>query len=257
MPALLEALYTQPIAMVAAWILLSNIAAFYATLILGHVMVSLNQRKPTTPPAPPITWVELNLAGSCVVINAAVTFLGIILWRAGIVHVRTELDWRVALDVLALFLGMDFAMYVLHRVAHHPLFFQLIHATHHRYDHPRPLTLFVLNPLETLSFGLLWVIVIAIYPASWLGIAIYLTLNLAFGLMGHLGVEPLPSSWLSLPVLRLISTSTFHSEHHQEKGYNFGFYTLIWDHIFGTLAPEYQQEFAAITTPEKTLVPME
>jgi len=138
-------------------------------------------------------------------------------------------------------------MYVFHRVAHHPMLYPLIHQTHHRYENPRPLTLFVLNPFEVLGFGVLWLIVIALYPSSWLGIILYLTVNIAFGLVGHLGVEPLPGLWLRVPVLRYVSTSTFHSEHHQDKEHNYGFYTLIWDRLFGTLSPEYLTDFQTAT----------
>ena len=31
------------------------------------------------------------------------------------------------------------------------------------------MTLFALNPFENLGFGLLWLAVISVYPASWLG----------------------------------------------------------------------------------------
>src|SRR4029453_6504341 len=99
-------------------------------------------------------------------------------------------------------------MYVFHRVAHLPILYPLIHDTHHRFENPRPLTLFVLNPFETLGFGVLWLIVITIYSSSFVAMISYLTLNVAFGLMGHLGVEPFPRRWLELPVIRYISTST-------------------------------------------------
>lgn len=35
--------------------------------------------------------------------------------------------------------------------------------------------------------------------------------------------------------LRHVGTSTFHAGHHQDAGHNFGFYTLVWDRLFGTL----------------------
>ncbi len=67
----------------------------------------------------------------------------------------------------------------------------------------------LLDMLQTMPLGMaaLWLIRITIYPASALGIVIYLTINLAFGLMNHLGVEPLPGAWLTIPLIRQISTS--------------------------------------------------
>jgi sterol desaturase/sphingolipid hydroxylase (fatty acid hydroxylase superfamily) len=139
---------------------------------------------------------------------------------------------------------MDLLMYAFHRVAHLPLIFPLAHITHHRYDKPRPLTLFVLSPVEVLGFGAIWLIVLMLYAASAEGILIYLAFNLAFGLVAHLGVEPAPSRWLRLPLLRYLSTSTFHAGHHVDREHNYGFYLLVWDRLFGTLASAYEDDFA-------------
>jgi sterol desaturase/sphingolipid hydroxylase (fatty acid hydroxylase superfamily) len=114
-----------------------------------------------------------------------------------------------------------------------------MHRLHHDYDRPRPLTLFILNPVENLSFGMLWLAVITAYSPSWLGMSIYLLLNVLFGTIGHLGVEPFPVWWAKTPVLRYLAGGTFHARHHQDLDSNFGFYTLIWDRLFGTLRKDY------------------
>jgi sterol desaturase/sphingolipid hydroxylase (fatty acid hydroxylase superfamily) len=72
---------------------------------------------------------------------------------------------------------------------------------------------------------------------------IYLSLNLIFGTLGHVGVEPFPKSWARWRIVRQIGTSTFHAEHHLQRQYNFGFYTLLWDRLFGTMDPRYEQQF--------------
>jgi sterol desaturase/sphingolipid hydroxylase (fatty acid hydroxylase superfamily) len=249
----LDLLQTMPLALAALVALMTNIAQFALTLAAGHLLLLLYKQKPTSPPPDPMSRAEVLLAGSCVILNSLVLFAGIVLWRAGIIQVRRGLDWRVLLDVAVLFFAMDFAMYVLHRAAHWRWLFPLIHATHHRYENPRPLTLFVLNPFEVLSFGLLWIILITIYPSSAWGIVVYLTINLAFGLLGHLGVEPLPGAWLTIPLARQVSTSTFHAEHHRDKAHNFGFYTLIWDRLFRTLSPSYEPDFETAQVSESAL----
>jgi sterol desaturase/sphingolipid hydroxylase (fatty acid hydroxylase superfamily) len=69
--------------------------------------------------------------------------------------------------------------------------------------------------------------------------------------VGHLGVEPLPRAWIRWRVLRVLGTSTFHAGHHQDRDVNFGFYTLIWDRLFGTLDPSYGASFArAVAGPD-------
>jgi sterol desaturase/sphingolipid hydroxylase (fatty acid hydroxylase superfamily) len=101
--------------------------------------------------------------------------------------------------------------------------------------------------MEALGFGAIWLAVLMLYTASIEGILIYLAWNLAFGLVAHVGVEPAPERWLRVPLLRYVSTSTFHAQHHLDRSHNYGFYLLIWDRLFGTLSPSYAAEFTRVT----------
>jgi lathosterol oxidase len=248
-----SALYTMPIEQAALWSLLGNVVMFVAALVAGEVLVRRYHDKANSAPPEPISRQELVFAAVCVVLNALVAVVGIVLWRAGIIQLRADGGLvPLLVDVVVLIVLMDFGMYVFHRVAHHPLLYPIIHLTHHLYENPRPLTLFVLNPFEVLGFGALLIVVIWLSQASQLGIVIYLAFNLIFGLVGHLGVEPAPDAWLKLPIIRTISTSTFHAEHHHDKAHNFGFYTVIWDRLFGTLSPDYVQDFVRANNGQTT-----
>src|SRR6185295_17369225 len=167
----------------ALWIAAGNIVVFFAVLGFGHLLIAVLPRREVYPRPGPVSPAEIRLAVACVAANILVTFAGVPLWRAGILRFRTDVGWWTAADVLILLLAMDAKMYLLHRVAHHPLFYGWLHRTHHDYVDPRPLTLFVMNPLETLAFGALWITLITVYPPTWLGMAIYLGLNLAFGMI--------------------------------------------------------------------------
>ncbi|MFO0952921.1 MAG: sterol desaturase family protein [Isosphaeraceae bacterium] len=225
------------------WMLVENTLLFLAALISGEILIRAFRTRPVGPPPPPVEAREVYLAVSCVFLNTVVTVAGWWLWTTGHIVVRRDTGFRAWLDVVVLLMVMDLGMYLTHRLAHHPWIYPVVHATHHAYDRPRPLDLFVLNPLEVLGFGGLWLVVIWAYSSSWLGMVVYLTLNLVFGMVGHLGVEPFPRSWARLGVLRHVGTSTFHAGHHQDVRGNFGFYTLIWDRLFGTLSPEYTDRF--------------
>ena len=218
------------------WTLVENTFLFGATLLIGHFLVRRFAPFPVGEAAPPLTTAEIIWAGLCVVLNTGVTYAGWFLWQAGWISIAAhETVWSVLRDVFVLILFMDVAMYFLHRTAHHPWIFSWLHKLHHVYDNPRPLTLFVLHPLEVLSFGGLWLLLLCVYSATFSGMAIYLTLNVAFGLIGHLNVEPFPASWANHPVLRYIGGSAFHARHHHDARVNFGFYTTLWDKIFNTL----------------------
>lgn len=228
-------------------LLTGNFVIFLLALVVGRLFIWRFASAPVSAPALPIKVWELALALFNVVLNSAVTLAGLWLWREGWIVFRNDLGIYALIDVFVLIAVMDFAMYWLHRVAHIKLFY-FVHATHHDFVRVRPLTLFVLNPAENLGFGLLWLLVIAIYPASWVGMSVYLALNVAFGAIGHLGVEPFPLWWPKAFGLRHISTSTFHAQHHGEIDHNFGFYTLLWDRLFKTLSPRYVDEFGRLPT---------
>ncbi len=238
MDTFLTFLRGAPLWLLALLALAENTAILLGTVGIGGWLARRFGDRPVvgSDAVPPVDATQVMLAASTVFLNSLVTFLGLLLWRSGSIRIRVDAGVAATLlDFLLLVFVMDVCMYVLHRVAHFPPFFRMIHRTHHNYDSPRPLTLFVLNPLEALSFGLLWLALLCCYDATWLGMSLYLAFNVLFGLVGHVGVEPLPDSWKRLPLLRYVSTSSFHAGHHRDEGYNFGFYTLIWDRMFGAL----------------------
>jgi lathosterol oxidase len=238
MPPSLDDFATMTWPRAVAWLTAINVAVFLLSLLAGEVLVRLYHDRPVTPEPDPLQWAEVGWAALCVILNGGVAVAGWALWRAGWITVRRAGGWRVALDVVVLLMAMDFLMYVFHRIAHARWLFPLLHRTHHRYDRPRPLNLFVLNPAEVLGFGALWLALLCVYSATWPAILIYLALNLAFGTLGHLGVEPFPRAWARWPVLRHVGSSTFHANHHQDAHHNFGFYTDLWDRLFGTATGE-------------------
>src|SRR5262245_6581000 len=246
MESLVRWIEVAPSWQAVAVLLLENVAVFLFALALGEILVRRHAGRRVAPPPPPLERLEVLVTISTVLLNTVVTIAGLFLWRAGLIRFRTDAALWAWLDVLALLVIMDFAMYVLHRLAHHPWLYPILHQLHHRYDRPRPLTLFILNPAENLAFGSLWLVVCLLYPASWLGMSIYLALNVIFGTVGHLGVEPLPRSWPRLPLVRWIAGSTFYARHHQDLAYNFGFYTLVWDRLFGTLRPDHWETFGEL-----------
>lgn len=240
---LLALLREASLPLLCAILLAENLVVFASSLALGHLAVrAFAGRRIAEPPAP-VTGKEVGLVALTILLNTAVTVAGCLMWRAGVVRFRSDVGAAALLDAVALVLVMDLLMYALHRAAHIPLLYPIVHGTHHGFRAPRPLSLFALNPAEAVGFGLLWLGVITLFDFSWLGIVIYLVLNVAFGTIGHLGVEPFPDAWASAPVARYVSTSSFHAQHHGDERYNFGFYTLLWDKLFGTLAPDYGRDF--------------
>lgn len=223
----------------AAFVMLTgNVVAFCLALFGGNWAVDRWAACKVAEPPPPLTRFEIWLAAVNVLISGVVSFIGWHLWKAGWIIMRPPSIGGALLDTVVLLLVMDFAMYWGHRVAHHPLLFRWIHAWHHRYDNPRPLTLFVLHPLENFAFGGMWLAAITAAGVAGgftsYGMLIYLTLNISFGVCGHLGVQPFRKTLTQLPLLRHFAGSHFHAVHHADEKRNFGFYTSIWDRLWGT-----------------------
>ncbi len=167
-------------------------------------------------------------------INTCVTYLGFWLWYNEYIEFSFDLNWRILVDFLAIFLLMDLAMYIFHYFIHHSVIYKTIHHFHHKYENPLPIDLFVLHPLETVSFGLLWLTVIDLYSFNFYAVLIYLTANVGFGIIGHLGFEPFSNKVRSLLMFKYLGTSSFHHKHHLDVKHNFGFYTNLWDKLFNT-----------------------
>lgn len=226
--------------------LLENLFILVGVIGAGWALTALFAHRRVAYVPEPVTFADGAVALMNVGLNTLTTVAGLLLWRAGVITFRTDVGVRALLDTLILFVAMDFAMYWLHRLAHTRMLYPLLHRYHHRFDRPRTLTLFALNPAENLAFGALWLAVLCLYQASWLGMMLYLTLNVAFGTVGHLGVEPLPSQWAGVPLMGQVAGASFHAQHHQDKDHNFGFYTLVWDRLFGTVRPDYAESFGQI-----------
>lgn len=243
----LRALQEMTLFQASSLFLIENLLVFYSSILVGNFLVRRFSNRRVTPEPPSIEFREILWTVSTLLLNTAVTVAGLYLWRAGFIRFRTDWGFYAFLDIVFLFFVMDALMYCLHRVAHAFWIYPFAHKTHHGYENPRPLTLFVLNPLEALGFGSLWLLLLCIYDSSWIGMSIYLMLNVVFGALGHLGVEPFPRFWPKTPLLRFFTTSTFHAQHHGMPSFNFGFYTTIWDKFFGTLAPSYEENFGRMS----------
>jgi Delta7-sterol 5-desaturase len=230
------------------WLFVANVGTFAAAVLLGCAATRLFAGRRVTAPAGPLGRREVGYAAAGVLVNTLVTAVGWFLWKAGWLVIRRDAGWRVLLDFAVLLLVMDLGMYALHRLAHTHWLYP-VHRLHHEYDRPWALTLFVVHPLETAGFGLLWLAVVVAYPSSWEGLVLYAAANLASGTLGHVGVEPLPGWWSRAPLVRELGTSTFHAQHHVDPHHNFGFYTLVWDRLFGTLFPGYDRTFGAAVPP--------
>ncbi|PKF73659.1 fatty acid hydroxylase [Chryseobacterium sp. PMSZPI] len=179
----------------------------------------------------PITVSDIYLSLFTVVCNSSVLLIGVFLWKNGWIELGQKLSvGTLCLEVLALLLLMDLLMYFFHYAAHVPLVYKMLHGKHHEHTSTNFLSLFVLHPFETIGFGLMMLILLMCYDFSVVSISIYLLINLIWGTIGHLNREFFPAQFDRF----FVGTTRFHNLHHLNETKNFGFYTSIWDRLFGT-----------------------
>ena len=141
----------------------------------------------------------------------------------------------IALAIL--FFGHDAYFYAAHRLMHAPGVYDRVHKVHHLSTNPTPLSAFSFHPVEAFVELAGVIVLICIGPISAPMVALFSLIALALNVIGHLGVEIYPRRWLTHPVLKYLNSPTVHNHHHRTFRGNYGLYTLVWDHVFGTLNP--------------------
>ena len=168
--------------------------------------------------------------------NTFITLLGFELYRFGVIKIDFSPSlFSIVTDTLLLIIVMDFFMFCFHFLAHYLKWFSPIHRLHHTHVETSVYSLYVLHPIETLGFGIIWLFSITFLNFNYLSIIVYLILNLLYGIFGHLKTDIFPDFWYKNFATRWISTTKFHSDHHKHQSHNYGFYFTIWDKIFKTI----------------------
>ena len=156
--------------------------------------------------------------------------------------------WWFALSVPVALLVHDFYFYWAHRFMHLPGVFERVHRVHHLSTNPSPLAAFAFHPLEAVIEAMGFILILVVVPMHPLAFLTFSTVMITINVLGHLGYEIYPGALQSMPVRRLLNTATSHNQHHRAFNYNFGFYTLVWDKLFGTMHPRYEATYNAVTS---------
>ena len=142
-------------------------------------------------------------------------------------YIRFTIDTNFFLDFAILFFTFDLVMYLLHLVSHFVWPFNKFHKKHHAHKFFNAISLYVMAPSETFLFGLLLTVCAFFIQLNIYSFLAFIFLNWALGVIGHLNTQ-------STKQPLLFGNHVFHKTHHQQANQNFGFYTVIWDKIFGT-----------------------
>lgn len=158
-------------------------------------------------------------------INIIVAIPGYYLFQNGSIRFITEKHF--VLDFLLLYFIFDFVMYLLHFIAHYVWPFKKFHLKHHTHHYFNAISLYVMEPVESLLFGLLLTLSVLVYSFNFYSFLCFITFNWLFGVVAHLNTK-------SIKQPKFFGNHIFHKIHHEHSNSNYGFYTVIWDKIFRT-----------------------
>lgn len=146
----------------------------------------------------------------------------------------TELP--IAVEVIAVFLLLDFWRYWEHRVFHEIPLFWRIHLVHHSDTSIDITTTHRHHPLESLITTPLLLILLFAVGFSWLSFAVYVVIASTVALISHANVR-LPQSLDALLRLVIVTPAVHaihHSNHQPQTDSNYSSVLTLWDRIFGT-----------------------
>ena len=231
MQTLFEYLHSLNLVSLFLLFLLENAVIAAAAVVLGFAVDGLLPQMKRL-----VTRQELYWACSTVFFNTLITLGGYLLFTSGIIVFHLDFNLlEILIDVVVLVLAMDLLMYVFHRAIHTLRFIYTYHDLHHHYNTPTAISLFVLHPIEVLGFGVLWLFLLYAIDFSIYAVILYLMFNVTMGIIGHLRTECVPAAVKNNVLLQWLANTGFHVDHHQHEEHNFGFYTKVWDRMFGTL----------------------
>ncbi|MGL4581419.1 MAG: sterol desaturase family protein [Flavobacterium sp.] len=232
---MLERITTLPISELIVFSLLLNLFLYGLSIGLYLLLQKYTCSTYIQEEQQAITGRDIRLSLFTIVCNAIVFLLGVWLYKHGIINVSEQSTvWIIILQTIGLIVGMDFLMYVFHRLAHIPIFYSLAHVRHHEHSSVNAISLFVLHPIEAIGFGLLIVVLLYLFTFDVIAVVLYLTINLLWGTIGHIDKDIFKGTLIERISRDVLCLTVFHNIHHQDPDSNYGFYTLFWDKCFKT-----------------------
>lgn len=147
---------------------------------------------------------------------------------------------------LLYFFLFDFYYYWLHRLMHTKVLFW-VHRYHHHTTNPNPLTAFSFHPIEGLLTGGFVPLMILVFNFHVTAIIAATTFGVISSVLVHCGHEVFPRWWYKRNrISRFWISPMFHDRHHVSFRHNYGAFTTIWDRVFKTVEPTFDDRYVAL-----------
>jgi Delta7-sterol 5-desaturase len=128
----------------------------------------------------------------------------------------------------------DAWFFMVHRILHTKWLYKHIHVHHHKSIDVTPYSSYSFHPLEALLVSAWTVPYFVLVPTALPVLTAVQIFGLAKNLEGHLGYELWPSWMYRVPLLRAMTNSTYHNDHHARFNGNYALNFRYLDRLFAT-----------------------
>ncbi len=233
-----------------AWIIARQLALAGFALLLVHCVFRryFRRRRIQKVPFPRKAILrEILLASMTLAAGKLIAVAIRALSSGGYAHVDVEpLSGSTIISIAGQFLLyvvlFDAYFYFLHRLMHSNLLWW-VHRYHHMSVTPNPVTAFSFHPLEGLLTGGFVVLMLLVFDLHVYAIMLANAFGIINSILIHSGHEVFPRWWYENRITRLYLTPMFHDRHHSTYRYNYGGFTTIWDRVFGTMQPGFEDDY--------------
>lgn len=140
--------------------------------------------------------------------------------------------WRIALEIVALFLWNELHFYACHRVLH-TRWLRRFHGFHHQSHVATPWSTYALHPVEALMLGSVPIIPMLMHDFSFAALVSLPIFSIVLNNLGHANYE----MTLHAPARGWLGASRRHHLHHACYRGNYGFLLEVFDRWGGTVLP--------------------
>ena len=140
--------------------------------------------------------------------------------------------WRIAIEIVVLFVWNEAHFYVNHRLLH-TRWLKRFHADHHRSHVATPFSTYSFHPVEALMLGSVPLLPMLVHDFSFAALASLPVMSIALNNLGHSNYEFSRTA----PAHGWRGASRRHHLHHACYHGNYGFLLGMFDHWFGTALP--------------------
>jgi sterol desaturase/sphingolipid hydroxylase (fatty acid hydroxylase superfamily) len=157
--------------------------------------------------------------------------------------------WEFWLSLPLVIVVHDAYFYWTHRFMHLRWTFRWMHWEHHRSQSPTVFTAYSFSISEAIVQGLFGVLYVALFPANFMTLIFFQTVEIAHNVAIHSGFEFGPKSWV-LGRFGWLCGATHHDMHHRTGRGGYGLYFRFWDRLMKTEHADFERIFEHVVSPQ-------